>query len=374
MVAVNTTTAAWTPSAVGTTWAEQFWWQLLLAALASGYLLALWDDDWPLTMIVGIITTVGIIAARKRRVVVAVATAFIAMVLAVAVGEDLALLPLVSYACFYLASDKSLRTSIPVGAAIAVSLGVAVPLLDRERLEPLTVIGVLAVVLLPLLLGVVLQQQQQQLRAQVEAATASRLEQERLAIARDLHDVVAHGLTAVAIQSGTAVHLFESKPERAREALVNVNEAARAALAELRAMVGDLRSTDDVRPTGSDDPIAAAIERISPAMGVSTIGDRLPASTPSTVRIALERVTGEALANVIAHGGSGRTQVELAVTDAQLQLTIDNSQGPDPSVGGSTGFGIIGMTERIAVLGGRLDARPRPGGFTVTATIPRGDW
>lgn len=368
------TTATWSPGATGSTWTEQFWWPLLLAALASGLLVALFDDDWPLTLIVGLVTTVGIVVMRKRRVLVAVGTAFIAMVSAVAVGEDLAMLPLVSYACFYLAADKPLKTSIPVGVTIAVALGVAVPLLDRERLDLLTVVGVVAIVLLPLLVGVVLQQQQQQLRAQVEAATASRLEQERLAIARDLHDIVAHGLAAVAIQSGTAVHLFDSKPERAREALVNVNDAARSALAELRVMVGELRSDDEVRPTGSDDPIAAAVERISPSMPVTVAGDRLPASTPSTVRIALERVTGEALANVIAHGGGGQTRIELSVASRQLQLTIDNSQGSAASVGGSTGFGILGMTERLAALGGHLDAGPRPGGYTVTATIPRGDW
>lgn len=337
-------------------------------------MLALFDNDWPLAIVVGLAASIGIAAVRTHRVLVAVAAALLAMVLAIVAGEDLAMLPLVSYACFYLAYHEPLRTSIPVGSVIAVVLGVVVPMLDRERLEPLAIVGVVAVVLLPLLLGVVLQQQQQQLQSQVEAATASRLEQERLAIARDLHDIVAHGLTAVAIQSGTAVHLFDSKPERAKEALVNVNEASRSALAELRAMVGELRSSDDVRPTGADDPIAAAIARVSPSMDISVTGDRVPPSTPGTVRIALERVAGEALANVIAHGGSGPTEVELLVMAERLQLTIDNTQGPEAATGESTGFGIIGMTERIAALGGELNAGLRPGGFTVTATIPRGEW
>lgn len=362
------------PMPAGTAWAERFWFPLLLIALAIGYAVAIGDDEGLLAMLVGTATAVGIVAGRNQRVAIAVATTLIAMVLAVAVGEDLAMLPLVSYVCFYLAYCEPFRTSIPTSLAIAVALGVAVPLLDHERFDPLTMVGVVSLVLVPLLLGVVLQQQRQQVQAQVEAATASRLEQERLAIARDLHDIVAHGLTAVAISSGTAVHLFDAKPERAKEALVNVNEAARSALAELRGMVGELRSNDDVRPTGSSDPIAAAIERISPSMDVSTTGDRLPESTPSTVRVALERVTGEALTNVIAHGGGGPTQVDLLVTADQLQLTIDNDQGPTASAEASTGFGIVGMTERVTVLGGHLDAGPRPGGFSVKATIPRGDW
>ena len=362
------------PKPAGAPWVERFWFPLLLIALAIGYLVALGEHEGLLAMLVGTATAVGIVAGRNQRVLVAVATTMIAMVLAIAAGEDLAMLPLVSYVCFYLAYCEPLGTSIPTSLAIAVALGVAVPFLDHERFDLLTMVGVVSLVLVPLLLGVVLQQQREQVRVRVEAATASRLEQERLAIARDLHDIVAHGLTAVAIQSGTAVHLFESKPERAREALVNVNEAARSALAELRGMVGELRSNDDVRPTGSHDPIAAAIDRISPSMSVSTTGDRLPESTPSTVRVALERVTGEALSNVIAHGGAGPTEVGLLVADDNLQLTIDNDQGPTAPAEASTGFGIVGMTERIAVLGGRLEAGPRPGGFTVTATIPRGDW
>lgn len=373
MVLVNAA-ATRSPSAVGPLWAERFQWPLLLGALALGYLVAIWDDDWLVAMIVGTVTAAGLAFARDHRVPAAIATAVIATVSAVAVGEDLGMLPLVSYACFYLAYQEPRRASIPVGSAIAIALGILVPVLDRERLDPLTVIGVVSIVLIPLLLGIVLQQQEQQLRAEVEAATRSQLEQERLAIARDLHDIVAHGLTAVAIQSGTAVHLFESKPEGAKEALVNVNEAARSALAELRAMVGELRSTDESAPTGSDDPIAAAIARIGSSLDVTRRGDDLPAHTPSTIRVALERVTGEALANVMAHGGAGPTTVELRVDSDEVQLSIDNEQGPQPPAESSTGFGIIGMTERVTVLGGTLDAEPRPGGFNVRATIPRGAW
>lgn len=284
------------------------------------------------------------------------------------------MLPIVAYACFYLAYHEPLRTVVPVGSSIAVALAVVVPLVDRERLEPLTVVGVISVVLVPLLLGIVLQQQREQVRARVAAATAAHAEQVRLAIARDLHDIVAHGLTAVAIQSGTAIHLFDSRPEKAKEALANVNEASRSALTELRAMVGELRSSEESRPTAAADPIASAIERISPSMPVSRTGDALPDSTPNTVRVAIERVVGEALANVVAHGGSGRTVVDLSVTGEQLGLTIDNDQGPNAVVADSTGFGIIGMTERMAAVGGSLDAGPRPGGFTVTALIPRGHW
>lgn len=354
--------------------AERYWLQLLLAALALGSLLSFADDDRVLAIGVGVLTTAAIAIARRHRDAVAVSTALVAMVMAVAVGEDLAMLPLVGYACFFLAYHEPLRTAVPVGSGIALALAVVVPLVDSERLEPLTVAGVISVVLVPLLLGIVLQQQRQQVRAQVEAATASHTEQVRLAIARDLHDIVAHGLTAVAIQSGTAIHLFDSKPERAKEALVNVNDASRSALTELRAMVGELRSSEDSRPTASNDPIAAAIERISPSMPVSSTGDPIPATTPDTVRLALERVAGEALANVIAHGGSGPTEIELLVSNERLQLTIDNDQGPEAVVSRSTGFGIVGMHERVTALGGTLDARPRPNGFTVTGTIPRGDW
>lgn len=353
--------------------AERRWLPALLGALALGILLSFADDEWPLAVGVGIVVAIAMALNRHRRMLVAVSTALVAVLLAM-VGEDLAMLPLVGYACFYLGYYEPVRRALIAGPTIAVVLGIVVPVLDRERLEPLTVIGVIAMVLVPLLAGIVLQQQREQLRSQVEAATASHAEQVRLAIARDLHDVVAHGLTAVAIQSGTAIHLFDTKPEQAKEALANINEASRAALTELRAMVGELRSSEESRPTASNDPIASAIERIAPAMSVSSTGDALPATTPTTIRIAIERVVGEALANVIAHGGSGPTTVQLQVSPTSLLLTIENDQGREPLVGDSTGFGIIGMTERMAAIGGTLEARPRPDGFAVTASIPRGDW
>jgi len=353
---------------------EQYWQHLLAAALGFGCLLAFGDDDWPIAIAIGVIAAAGIAVGRERRVLVACATAALAVLLAVVFGEDLAMFPLLGYACFYLAYKEPLRTTIPVSAGIALTLALVVPLVDRERLEPLALAGVISFVVIPVLFGVVLQQQRQQVQARVAAATAAHTEQVRLAIARDLHDIVAHGLTAVAIQSGTAIHLFDSRPDQAKEALANVNEASRSALTELRAMVGELRSANESKPVASADPIAAAIERISPAILVTTAGDELPAATPSTVRVAIERVVGEALANVIAHGGSGPTTVSLKAVTGHLRLSIDNEQGPSPAVEGSTGFGIIGMTERVAAVGGTLVAEPRPDGFTVTASIPRGDW
>ncbi len=354
--------------------AERYWWRLLFVALGLGVMLTIGDDDRWLSIGAGVLVAAGIASARHHRVIITLSTALVAMVLAVSAGEGLAMLPIVAYACFYLAYHEPLRTAVPVGSATAVALAIVVPLVDRERLEPLTVIGVISVVLVPLLLGIVLQQQRQQVRSRVEAATAAHAEQVRLAIARDLHDIVAHGLTAVAIQSGTAIHLFDSRPEQAKQALANVNEASRSALTELRAMVGELRSSEESRPTAAEDPIAAAIERISPTMTILRTGEQLPASTPNTVRLALERVASEALANVIAHGGNGPTVVSLNVAEDRIGLTVDNDQGPSTVVGDSTGFGIIGMTERMAAVGGTLEARPRSGGFTVTASIPRGDW
>lgn len=373
MVAMSTVSRS-APAGADSLDAERFWWPLLLMALALGCLLALTDDDWPVAIAVGVVCAAGIAALRQHRVFVVVASTAVAMFLAIAMGADLAMLPLVGYTCFYLAYREPLSTAVPVGVGIALVLAVVVPVVDRERLDPLTVVGVISVVLLPLLLGIVLEQQRQQVRSQVAAATATHTEQVRLAIARDLHDIVAHGLTAVAIQSGTAIHLFDTKPERAREALANVNEASRSALTELRVMVGELRSTEESRPTGSEDPVAAAIARISPTMAVVITGQPLPATTPNTVRIAIERVVGEALANVIAHGGSGPTTIDLQTTADRIHLTIDNDQGPSAVVAGSTGFGIVGMAERLSALGGTLDAGPRPGGFTVRASIPRGEW
>ncbi len=357
--------------------AERYWRQLLVAALALGALVAMADDDRLLAIGTGVVAAVGIAAARQHRVLVAVSTALLAMVMAVAVGEDLAMLPIVGYACFYLAYHEPLRTAVPVGSGIAVALAVVVPLVDRERLQPLTVVGVISVVLIPLLLGIILQQQREQVRARVEAATAAHTEQERIRIARDLHDVVAHGLSTIAIQSGVAAHLIDKDPGQAKEALEVINATGKSSLEELRVMVGVLRSTDDapLRPTpSSPDDLTDLLDganRAGIAVTVERTGEFPPDVGDSCV-VAMHRIIQEALTNIARHAGGASTTLRIEHSVEQVEINISNegttTRTTTPE---STGVGIIGMRERTESLGGTLRAEPiAGGGFRVVAVLP----
>jgi signal transduction histidine kinase len=202
--------------------------------------------------------------------------------------------------------------------------------------------------------------------------------EERLRLSRDVHDVVSHSLSTIAVRSGVARLLLDEQPEEARSALLAIESASRSALDELRQI---LRQTRDP---------AAAGETATPALGdLPELIDRLRrsglevtyqcAGSPRPYSTALElsgyRIAQEALTNVMRHAPGARVQVELEHGPDQLTITVtDDGPGPpgppDPA-GGPAGFGLTGMRERVAMLGGTLSAQGRPeGGFAVVARLP----
>ncbi|MES9594409.1 histidine kinase [Streptomyces sp. NPDC007076] len=204
-----------------------------------------------------------------------------------------------------------------------------------------------------------------------------RVAEERLRIARDLHDVVAHHIALVNVQAGVAAHVMDRRPDQAKEALAHVREASRSALDELRATVGLLRQ--------SGDPEAPT----EPAPGLAVLGDLvdtvrragLPVEVvcadqrpplPAAVDLAAYRVIQEALTNVRKHAGPGaKAEVSVVRVGNTAEITvIDNGSGGGPD-GDGGGHGLLGMRERVTALGGTLTAGPRyGGGFRVHAILP----
>ncbi|GAA2451056.1 histidine kinase [Streptomyces pulveraceus] len=204
-----------------------------------------------------------------------------------------------------------------------------------------------------------------------------RVAEERLRIARDLHDVVAHHIALVNVQAGVAAHVMDRRPDQAKEALAHVREASRSALDELRATVGLLRQ--------SGDPEAPT----EPAPGLAVLGDLvdtvrragLPVEVvcadrrpplPAAVDLAAYRVIQEALTNVRKHAGPGaKAEVSVVRVGNTAEITvIDNGSGGGPD-GEGGGHGLLGMRERVTALGGTLTAGPRyGGGFRVHAILP----
>jgi signal transduction histidine kinase len=204
---------------------------------------------------------------------------------------------------------------------------------------------------------------------------------ERLRIARELHDIVAHHVSVIVIQAQGAQRVADREPDRAKQAMADAERTARTALEEMRRMLGLLRSPDDGEDTGSLDvahgvaDIPALADRMTGAgvaVTMRTTGE--PFALPEDVGLAVYRIAQEALTNVLKHAGPAHAEVHLHYGE-QLEITVtDDGRGAAAGLTGTPGAGrgTTGMRERAAMLGGRFTAGPQPGGgFRVHAVIPR---
>jgi signal transduction histidine kinase len=221
----------------------------------------------------------------------------------------------------------------------------------------------------------------ERLEVEREAQAAAAVSDERRRIARELHDVVAHSVSVMVVQSGAARRVLDSEPDQAVSSLAEVERSGRQALSELRRLLGLMRDGDEAaerepQPTlaGLDDLIGRAREAGLP---VELRQEGRPFPLPMGCDLAAYRVVQESLTNALQHAGDGaRAKVLLRWTDDHLELDIsDTGQGltaAGSDDGGPLGQGLVGMRERVALCGGDLQAGPRPsGGFRVHATIPK---
>lgn len=201
--------------------------------------------------------------------------------------------------------------------------------------------------------------------------------EERMRIARDLHDVVAHNIAVINVQASTALHLAERRPERAREALATINDVSRQALAELRSVLGVLRAGGDAAPRAPAPgfsalgTLVANMDAAGLKVELATEGNPIP--LPASVDLAAYRIIQEALTNSARHSGAARAAVRVRYRGSKVEIEVDDEGTTSPRAPwpAGTGSGIAGMTDRAQALGGRLTAGPRPGGgFRVTAVLP----
>ena len=219
--------------------------------------------------------------------------------------------------------------------------------------------------------------------AQTERARADetrrQVDAERVRIARELHDVVAHSISMIGIQAAAAGMLLADDPDAAAAALQEIRRASRDGLRELRTILQVLRFGDGDEPPAVPVPDAQAIGALvdaAVAAGTPTtldVSGDLAALAPE-VALAAYRIVQESLTNVVRHAGGARTTVEVGVEPGSLRVEVVDSGGrPGAGSGDGTGSGLTGMRERAAALGGSLDAGPHPGGgFAVLARLPLG--
>ena len=204
--------------------------------------------------------------------------------------------------------------------------------------------------------------------------------EERTRIARELHDVIAHNVSVMVVQASAGEELFDADPERARESLASVAATGRAALAELRRLLGVSRAEEGERPAASYTPqpgiqyldeLVRQVRETGLAVELSVLGE--PRELPEGVGLCGYRIVQEALTNTLKHAAASEAHVSVRyVSDAlELQVLDDGRGAPATNGGAGAGHGLIGMRERVALFGGELSARSRPGhGYEVRARIP----
>ncbi|MFB7592094.1 sensor histidine kinase [Streptomyces sp. NPDC056169] len=280
----------------------------------------------------------------------------------------------------WLAARRPLRVAVPAAlVALLAQIGTALYTTSGQNVFVTTSLALALALLTAGLLGRSVRERRthaSELRARTaaEAVTA-----ERLRIARELHDVIAHSIGVIAIQAGVGRRVIDTQPAEARNALATIETTSRETLAGLRRTLGALRASAMDTPAPRD-----------PAPGLADL-DRLVASTadagvrvevrhlggpgrslPPEVDLAAYRIVQESLTNVVRHASTPACRVTVDRSEDTLLVEIaDDGPAKPPTAATGAGYGIVGMRERAALLGGRFSAGPRPGGgFHVTAALP----
>jgi signal transduction histidine kinase len=322
------------------------------------------------------------------------------------VHAALAVLLSAAYALYIVTVETSRRTgAAALGLALAVALAISLGGYARPGVASDGTVPVVFVLVICWMIGYAVRQRREYAHALQQQAASKAVTEERLRIARELHDVVAHSMSVIAVQAGFGQYVIDSNPSDAREALGAIQATSRDALEEMRRMLGVLRQQDIAAASGGPSAAAPAppvpTAPLAPAPGLARL-DRLVERTSGTgVQVRLERsgavsdvpagvdlsayrIIQEALTNVVKHaGGDACCTVRVRFTHEALSIEVADDGGGALAGAGSTismagaadgesgGHGIIGMRERAALCGGSLEAGPAPdGGFRVTATLP----
>jgi signal transduction histidine kinase len=212
-----------------------------------------------------------------------------------------------------------------------------------------------------------------QARAEIGERAREAVAAERARVARELHDVVAHSVSIIAVQAGAAEALIESDPERARAHIGAVRRTAGEAMTEMRRLLGVLREDEAVyapQPTLGDlERLVADVRSTGVPVELVREGDGGP--LPAGVDLAAYRIVQEALTNVRRHAGAAPTRVVVRRTPDAVDLEVVNGAPDGPGEGPGGGQGLVGMRERVRLYGGSLDAGPSDGGgYAIHARLP----
>ncbi|NYF54271.1 sensor histidine kinase [Micromonospora purpureochromogenes] len=271
------------------------------------------------------------------------------------------------------AATRPRRVSVPTAAVVLlVQVGAGFLNLGFDPVARAT-LSVLAVVA-AWTVGDSLRTRRRHAEALRSHAAAEAVTAERLRIARELHDMVAHSIGVIAIQAGVGARVIDTQPAQARAALATIEATSRDTLAGLRRTLGALRRPDAESASLDPTPGLADLDRLVAAAADAGVQVDLrrrgrPVEVPADLGLAAFRIVQEALTNVVRHAGTDRCRVTVEHGPGEVVVDVVDDGRGGPVAG--DGHGIVGMRERVALLGGQFRAGPRPeGGFRVTARLP----
>lgn len=275
---------------------------------------------------------------------------------------------LILFSLYSLAAHGRRRDAlVGFGAAVACFAGLA--LLDVPDLGTADLLQALALLVAAWAIGDAVRSRRQQQRDRVNAAVA----EERLRIARELHDVVAHSMSLIAVQAGVGAHVIHTNPAAAERSLEVIAETSRKALAQTRSMLGVLReeTEDGVRPpTQGLGDLAALIDDVrSAGLDIELVQDASP-DVDGAVSLTAYRVVQESLTNVIKHSEASTATVTVTTNGGSLELEVTDPGPARAMTPTRSGHGLVGLAERVRLVGGAVEYGARRPGFRVHATLP----
>ncbi|MBM2623815.1 sensor histidine kinase [Actinoplanes sp. LDG1-06] len=301
----------------------------------------------------------------------------IAALVAAELADELFVIPLIVISDVVVARVAATRP--PRQAILAAVVALVVQVITTpgdEKSGALTWFAILTLLVgIACVSGIALRQRREHNADQREQAELRAVQGERLRIARELHDMIAHSFGVISVQAGMGRRIIDTQPEEARNALATIEETSRETAAALRRMLGSLRRSDPATGSQPRDPAPGladlhnlASRAAQAGVGVDLRQEGVLPPLPPDVDLSAFRIIQEAVTNVIRHSGAEHCDVTLTCHGGDLTIEVtDTGRGGHPTFG----YGLTGMRERVNLLRGQFEAGPRAaGGFRVLARIP----
>jgi len=329
-------------------------------------------EDPNIVSAVATVAAAGALAWRRSRPATSYAVMVSGSLVVTLTGHYIGLLSVLMLFSLYSLAAHGRRRDALIGMGIGVLCFVGLALLDVPDLGTSVLLQSLALLVAAWAVGDAIRSRRQAQREQVIAAVT----EERLRIARDLHDVVAHSMSLIAVQAGVGAHVIRTDPAAAEHSLEVIADTSRKALEQTRSMLGMLRETteDDTRPpTQGLDDVDSLIEDVRRAgLDVELFRTGTPPELDPAVSLTAYRVVQESLTNVIKHSAADIAHVTITTDDGWLGIEVADPGPPRGGESNGSGHGLTGLEERTRLVGGTFEAKRRGDGFLVHAVLPTG--